>query len=177
MGASRLPSTPNPRLSIIFAVRRRAPRVLGAVQVVVSDSGVLTPPFSVNLRSAAPALPLVGTTNYILATHADYSLVGPVAISAPGYPFAPAKSGETIAVYAFGLGLPTTPLTGGASTQSGVLPATPKVLVGGVPADVTFAGLISPGLYQLNVVVPDGLASGDNAFIITYPARRRPRAT
>jgi len=147
---------------------------LGAVQVVVSNSGASTPQFSVNLRSAAPALPLAGTTNYIVATHADYSLVGPVAISAPGYPFAPAKSGETIAVYAFGLGLPTTPLTGGASTQSGVLPATPKVLIGGVPANVTFAGLISPGLYQLNVVVPDGLASGDNAFIITYTGPSSP---
>jgi len=147
---------------------------LGPVQVAVSNSGVSTPPFTVNLRSAAPAVPLVGPTNYIVATHADNSLVGPVSLSSSGYPFTPAKSGETIVVYAFGLGLPTTPITDGAANQSGVLPATPKILIGGVTAQVIFAGLISPGLYQLNVVVPDALASGDNSFTITYDGSSSP---
>jgi uncharacterized protein (TIGR03437 family) len=147
---------------------------LGPVQVVVSNSGVSTPPFAVNLRSASPAIPLVGITNYVVATHADNSLVGPVAMSAPGYPFTPAKSGETIVVYAFGLGLPTTPLTGGASIQSGVLPAVPDVLIGGVRAQVAFAGLISPGLYQLNVFVPNALASGDSSFSLTYNGSSSP---
>src|SRR5262249_10305252 len=109
---------------------------LGSVQVVVSNSGVSTPPFTVNLRPAAPAIPLVGTTTYIVATHADSSLVGPISMSSPGYPFTPARSGETIVVYAFGLGLPTTPLMDGASSQSGVLAAAPEVLIGGVTAQV-----------------------------------------
>ena len=147
---------------------------LGPVQVVVSNAGVPSPPFTVNLRSASPAIPLVGITNYVVATHADNSLVGPVAMSAPGYPFTPAKSGETIVVYAFGLGLPTTPLTGGTSIQSGVLPAAPDVRMGGVRAQVAFAGLISPGLYQLNLVVPNGLAGGDNSFSITYGGSASP---
>ena len=147
---------------------------LGPVQVAVSSSGVSTPPFTVNLRSAAPALPLVGSTNYVVATHADNSLVGPVTMSTPGYTFAPARSGETIVLYAFGLGLPTTPLADGAATQSGVLAAAPKVLIGGASAQVAFAGLISPGLYQLNVVIPNGLASGDNSLIITYNGSSSP---
>jgi len=149
---------------------------LGPVQVVVSNSGVSTPAFAVNLRSASPAIPLVGTTNYVVATHTDNSLVGPVALSAPGYPFTPATSGETIVVYAFGLGLPTTPITGGASIQSGVLPVDPDVRIGSVRAQVTFAGLISPGLYQLNVVLPNSLASGDNSFSITYNGSSSPAA-
>ncbi|HWB83181.1 MAG TPA: hypothetical protein VG675_03500 [Bryobacteraceae bacterium] len=147
---------------------------LGPVQVVVSNSGISTPPFTVNLSSAAPAVPLVGATNYIVATHADNSLVGPVSLSSPGYPLTPAKSGETIVVYAFGLGLPTTPLANGAANQSGVLPAAPKILIGGETAQVIFAGLISPGLYQLNVVVPGALISGDNSFTITYNGSSSP---
>ena len=42
------------------------------------------------------------------------------------------------------------------------------VTIGGVPAAVQFAGLISPGLYQFNVVVPTNLSVGDNAIVATY---------
>jgi uncharacterized protein (TIGR03437 family) len=38
------------------------------------------------------------------------------------------------------------------------LAATPSVTIGGLTAQVTFAGLISPGLYQINAVVPTGLS-------------------
>ena len=38
--------------------------------------------------------------------------------------------------------------------------------IGGAPAQVSFAGLISAGLYQVNVVVPAGLAAGDNAIVL-----------
>jgi uncharacterized protein (TIGR03437 family) len=35
------------------------------------------------------------------------------------------------------------------------------VNIGGVAANVTFAGLVSPGEFQFNVVVPASLANGD----------------
>jgi uncharacterized protein (TIGR03437 family) len=112
----------------------------------------------------------------VLATHLDYSLVGPPSLSAPGYPFTPARAGETIALYAFGLGLPVTPLVNGASTQSGPLPALPQVQIGGAKATVTFAGVISPGLYQLNVTVPGNISSGDKELTLTYGGQSSPAA-
>jgi len=37
---------------------------------------------------------------------------------------------------------------------------TPTVTIGGVPADVQFAGLSATGLYQINVVIPTTLTRG-----------------
>jgi uncharacterized protein (TIGR03437 family) len=146
----------------------------GPVQVVVNSSGVSSSPFTVNMQSAAPSIPLIGTTQYVVAQHADYSLVGPASLSSPGYPFTSAHKGETIVLYAFGLGLPATPLVNGASIQSGPLPALPQVQIGGATAMVTFAGVISPGLYQLNVIIPQGAHSGDNSLVLTYNGQTSP---
>jgi uncharacterized protein (TIGR03437 family) len=33
---------------------------------------------------------------------------------------------------------------------------------------VQFAGLVSPGLYQFNVIVPASAPDGDNAVVATY---------
>jgi uncharacterized protein (TIGR03437 family) len=116
------------------------------------------------------ALPLFGTT-YVAATHTDYSLLGPTSLG-PG--FTPARPGETVVLYAFGFGLPTTALVNGASTQSGSLPALPQIQIGGAPAPVSFAGVISPGLYQFNVTIPAAAANGDNAVICTYAGLSTP---
>ena len=35
-------------------------------------------------------------------------------------------------------------------------------------ATVQFAGLVRPGQYQFNVVVPNGLADGDHPVVATY---------
>ena len=56
----------------------------------------------------------------------------------------------------------------GSLTQSGTLPSNPVVTIGGLSASVELAGLISPGLFQLNVVVPPSAANGDNAIVATY---------
>jgi uncharacterized protein (TIGR03437 family) len=147
---------------------------LGPVPVVVTNNGITTAAFSVNLRATAPSFPLAGATQYVVATHADYSLVGPVSLSVPGYPFTPAQPGETITIYGFGFGLPTTPLSNGSSSQSAALPVPPTIQIAGAPAMVTFAGLISPGLYQLNVIVPSAAQNGDNALICGYNGSTSP---
>lgn len=142
--------------------------MLGSAQIVVTSGGLAGAPFNVDMRAAAPSFPLFGS-NYLVAQHAvDYSLTGPVALSAPGYPVSPAKPGETIIVYAFGFGLPMTALVNGSSTQSGVLPAPPAIQIGGLPATVTFAGVISPGLYMFNVIVPSTVPDGDNLVTCSY---------
>ena len=48
----------------------------------------------------------------------------------------------------------------------------------GSAATVVFAGAIGPGLYELNVVVPDAGEAGDNSLTCSYEgALTCPRAT
>jgi uncharacterized protein (TIGR03437 family) len=42
------------------------------------------------------------------------------------------------------------------------------VKIGGIAAAVQFAGLISPGLFQFNIVVPSAAPNGDNTIVATY---------
>ena len=53
-------------------------------------------------------------------------------------------------------------------TQSGNLSPLPTVKIGGVSASVLFAGLVSDGEFQFNVVVPSTLADGDQPITATY---------
>jgi uncharacterized protein (TIGR03437 family) len=89
-------------------------------------------------------------------------------MSVPGYAFTPATPGETILLFGDGFGLPVSTLTADSDVQAGVLPTWPQVTIGGTTASVQYAGLISPGLYQINVVVPSAAANGDNAVVAIY---------
>lgn len=150
---------------------------LGSAQVQVTNGSQTSAPFTVNIKAAAPAFFLLGTTKYISARHVDGSLVGLASMSAPGYTFTPAQPGELISVYANGFGLPVGGLVDGSSTQTGELPALPVIQIGGEPATVTFAGLIGPGLYQFNVVVPPSAADGDNILTADYNGFTTPAGT
>jgi uncharacterized protein (TIGR03437 family) len=150
---------------------------VGPVQMVVTNAGKASATVIVNLRQAAPSPFKVGATNYFLATHVDGSLVGPSALSVPGYAFTPVKGGETIVLYVAGLGLPSTPLMNGSAMQAGTLPSLPVVQIGGNQATVSFAGVIAPGLYQLNVVVPVNAVSGDNSISVSYGGAATPAGT
>ena len=76
--------------------------------------------------------------------------------------------GETILLFGDGFGLPSTALTEGSAAQTGSLPSVPRITIGGQEAAVTYAGVVSPGLYQFNVIVPDSVAAGNNPVICTY---------
>jgi uncharacterized protein (TIGR03437 family) len=52
--------------------------------------------------------------------------------------------------------------SGAAPTDSPV-----TVTIGGVPANVGFSGLTMAGLYQINLTVPAGTGSGDQALVAT----------
>ena len=144
----------------------------GPVEVVVNNQGVLSAPFTVNMGVIEPSFLLFSPAGYITATHADGSLLGPTSLY-PGYS-TPAKPGETIVAYAVGFGLPPNALTNGSSTQSGVLSPVPTCQIGGQPASVAFAGLVSPGLYQFNLTVPSGLAAGNQAIQCSYNGASTP---
>ncbi|MGD0774771.1 MAG: SBBP repeat-containing protein [Candidatus Solibacter sp.] len=96
---------------------------------------------------------------------ADYSLV---TASNPAHP------GETIVIYATGLGAVSPQVAVGAAaplTPLSQTTYTPKVLIGGVGGVVQFSGLAPgyAGLYQLNVVVPQ-VAAGLQTVTIENPA-------
>lgn len=124
-----------------------------------SSGTTASSPYTANLQSVAPAFLLLGSSSYIAATHANNTLVGPTSL----YPGSstPAQPGEQVVTYAVGFGLPSVLLTAGVSMQSGSLPAFPVCTVGTNAATVAFAGLISPGLYQLNITIPVGTSNGD----------------
>jgi uncharacterized protein (TIGR03437 family) len=43
---------------------------------------------------------------------------------------------------------------------------TPAIVIDGLAADVTFAGLVGQGLYQFNVVVPPGVTLGQDVLVV-----------
>jgi uncharacterized protein (TIGR03437 family) len=90
-----------------------------------------------------------------------YDLLGPVGAFA--FSTRPARPGEVLLLYGTGFG-PTNPFVPAGKPSSGAAPTlTPvTITIGGVPANVAFAGITSAGLYQLNVTVPD-VGSGDMA--------------
>lgn len=131
----------------------------GPVSVRVTVNGMTSAPFTVNAQAASPSFFTFGGTSYVAATHADGSYLGPATL----YPGAtgPAKPGETIVLYGNGFGAVSPTVTAGSPKQSGSLAKPPIIQIGGVSANVQFAGLVSPGLFQFNVVVPASLADGD----------------
>ena len=79
----------------------------------------------------------------------------------------PVRPGETIILWANGFGTTSTPVINGAPVQSGTLTTPPVIRIGGQAAAVAFAGLVSDGLYQINVTVPQGTPAGDQT-VATY---------
>jgi uncharacterized protein (TIGR03437 family) len=80
----------------------------------------------------------------------------------------PVKPGEFIVLYANGFGATDVPVVNGAVTQSGNLNPKPVVTIGGLQAQVIFAGLTAVGEFQFNIIVPAGLPDGDAALVVTY---------
>jgi uncharacterized protein (TIGR03437 family) len=97
--------------------------------------------------------------------HADYTLV-----SADH----PATAGETVLLFATGLGSVFPVVGDGAAAPTSTLSNTVATItanIGGSSATVSFAGLAPgfAGLYQLNVVIPTGLTTGDYTLNIGGP--------
>jgi uncharacterized protein (TIGR03437 family) len=130
----------------------------GSAQVVVSINGTALPPIQ---ASTAPIAPGIFTTQsgigQAVAINPDGSLAG-VAGSIPGTALHPVKAGQALVILGTGLGAVSPADATGAASLDALRKATtmPTVLIGGVSAEVTFAGL-SPqfvGVNQINIVVP-----------------------
>jgi uncharacterized protein (TIGR03437 family) len=140
--------------------------ISGSVPVQVSDNGVISANFMVQAQAESPSFFVFGGGPYLAATHVNGSYLGPTNLY-PGLT-TPAQPGETIEMYANGFGSTSTPVVSGSETQSGTLSPMPEITIGGAAAKVTFAGLVAPGEFQFNVVVPPSLANGDQPTMAMY---------
>src|SRR5262249_9739726 len=138
--------------------------ISGTVNVVLTNA-VGSSSMNVPAASNSPSL-FVFDGIHATATHLNGSLIGPTTL----YPGAstPAAPTETIILYANGLGQTSLPIVSGSSSQGGTLASPPALAIGSIPATVTFAGLVSPGLFQLNVIVPGSVPDGDISLTGTY---------
>ena len=137
---------------------------IGSVPVVVTVAGQASNSFTVQKNAFSPAFLTFDNTN-IVAQHLNYSLLAPPSL----YPNAtPAAPGEEVVLYGVGFG-PTNPAapTGQIVSASEPLANPVTMTIGGIAVTPVFAGLSASGLYQFNVTVPAGLASGDASVSAT----------
>jgi len=139
--------------------------ISGPANVVLTNGGVATDTFAAQAQSISPSFFTFGGGPYIAAVHTNGAYIGPTTL----YPGSttPAKPGETVEIYANGFGPTSVPVVRGSETQSGTLSALPAIMVGGMAATVVYAGLVFPGEYQFNVVLP-AVGNGDQPISATY---------
>jgi uncharacterized protein (TIGR03437 family) len=146
----------------------------GPVQIQVRTQVGLSNIGTANRTRLSPALHtvpqfLVGGKQYVVALTPDFrSFIGRPNLIV-GVQFVLPKPGDAISIYALGCG-PTNP-----ASAAGVVTAVNSPLalpfelrIGGIPANVTFAGLVAGtiGLYQFNVVVPNVVAGDQSIELI-----------
>ena len=105
-----------------------------------------------------------------------YDILGPTGKSL-GYATVAAKAGDSIELFAVGLG-PTQPAVKSGQVFAGAAPATNPVslLIDNVSVTPLFTGLSGAGLYQLNVIIPPGLGTGDVPLVASVGGVRTPSA-
>ena len=129
----------------------------GPVQVQVTNSFGTSAPFTVNQTAIMPEFFAVSNSGFVMATHANGTLVAPAGY-VPGVTSSPAALGETIAIYGTGFGqLVGSPNLGQLLTSPVQLLDTVTVTVAGEPCTVTWAGISENGLDQINVTLPASL--------------------
>jgi uncharacterized protein (TIGR03437 family) len=105
----------------------------------------------------------------VFATATGVVYVAPTA-ALSGYNSRPAAPGDIIELYATGCGL-TNPAAPDGVVLTSVYPAANlaafQVTIAGNAAPVLFAGLVSPGLWQINVQIPSGLIGGNQPLVLS----------
>jgi uncharacterized protein (TIGR03437 family) len=145
----------------------------GKVQVVVTVNGVDSAPFSITAKATQPAVyappSADGNTFFVTAALAGTATLVGNSATDPRV-LRPVSPGDTIDLYMIGLGA-TVDATAFVTDRlfSGAFPVSATVLatVGGETANVQFAGLISPGLYLVRLVLPSDIAPGGQPLVVS----------
>ena len=137
----------------------------GKVVITVSNHGLTSGSINATMKAIAPAFFLFNSDKYVAATHSDNKTpVGPTTLFANSSK--PTKPGETIVLYGTGFGTTNPPVVNGQTVTAALpLAITPQITFNTTAGTVVFAGETSPGLYQFNVTVPQGLIDGDAAVV------------
>ena len=137
----------------------------GLTNVVVTNGGIASGTVVAQTELIAPSLFTFDGT-HVAAVHLDGTYVGATNLY-PGLS-TPARAGETIVLFGNGFGTVSNSVVPGAISQSGTLSTAPVIKVGGVAASVQFAGLVAPGEYQFNIILPQNLPDGDLPVVVVY---------
>jgi uncharacterized protein (TIGR03437 family) len=148
-----------------FSVQIPVDAAVGATTIQVGNSA----PFAVALTQYAAGLYSAAQNGMGLASafHASGSAVNEAN---------PASPGETISIFATGLGATNPPVGTGVpapATSPAVTVVQPTVTIGGVSATVVSSALAANqiGVYQINVTVPSsGLPNGDQSVVLSIGA-------
>lgn len=136
----------------------------GSVLVTVTNSTGTSSAVTATLQPILPGLFVL--SNYVRAVRvADGAIINGTGALESGYTtVAAAQAGDILELYGTGFGPATdAPAIGTVFTGAYQTANTITVKIGNIAADVLWAGLVGPGLYQINVSVPSGLTAGDNA--------------
>jgi len=142
------------------------PGTTATVNMVVSNNGVPSASTPVTIAPFSPGIFGYNTASGTLAiayTYQDGEFAWPAG-SVAGLTTHPAVPGSLVIVYATGLGAVTPTIADGAAPGPVLTSVNtpPVVMVGGINAQVAFAGLQPqfPGVYQLNVTIPANAPTG-----------------
>jgi uncharacterized protein (TIGR03437 family) len=142
----------------------------GPVNVVVTNNSVASAVATAVVSPQAPGVFVYGSkyaAAIVLNGDGTYDFLGPAGLLGSTVTTDPAQPGEILELYATGLGA-TNPAMPAGTLFSGAAPLVDSatVTIGGVSAQVGWAGLVSPGLYQLNVTVPS-VPAGDQPLLVS----------
>ena len=132
-------------------------------QLLVQRGSAISVPVPISVLAAQPAI--LSTNGSGSGQGQIYRISGTNSMLADSQ--SPASAGDALVIYCVGLGnvSPSVPAGSGAPLSGPVsnTAASVSVTIGGQPAQVLFAGLTPgfPGLYQVNAVVPSGVAAGN----------------
>ncbi len=163
--------TINGRPAYVYFISERQLNVLpaedpgvGSVAVVVTTPAGTSAPFVAVKSEVSPGLFLFAP-RYPAAVHPNGVYVGPMDLIA-GAAFEPAAPLGVILLFGTGFGGTMPPYPAGMVFSGGFpLAQSVRATLGDQPARIEFAGAISPGLYQFNLVVPD-LPDGEWALVL-----------
>ncbi len=145
--------------------------IQGPVRVQLTNNGVPSNTMSVASQPLSPSF-FVFVANgkqYVYGRHLDSTgtLIGPPNFLPP-LTSTPVKPNETISLAANGFGPTSQAVVSGSISQGGTLAPLPVVTIGGIQANVSYAGLVSPGDFLFNITVPPNAQDGDNVLTATY---------